>query len=262
MKQQLKIQLIGLILSILKNNKGHIMKIKDEIKSISNNTNKNFNLSVIFLTIILFIYCYFGSFSFFEKTFEINDLNYWKIIYHNFMAFILFFIIGLIYTKFVMKSSPKSFGLKIGNGKLGLILIGISTLIIPLLALSTVLDAEMTSTYPLIDFATYHNWWQIGLYFLSYICYYIGWEYLFRGIALNSSIEFISPITAILFTTLISALIHTSIGGFGKPMIETFSAIPAGLIFGYISYKTNSIYYSLYMHILIGFLTDIFIFII
>lgn len=238
------------------------MKINDEFKTLSNNTHKNFNLAIVFLTIILFVYCYFGSFSFFEKTFKIQDIDYWKIIYHNFMAFILFFIIGLIYTKFIMKNSPKNFGLKIGNKKLGLILIGIATLIIPLLALTTVLDTEMSATYPLINFGIYNKWWQICLYFLSYICYYIGWEYLFRGIALNSGIEFISPLTAILFTTLISALIHTSIGGFGKPMIETLSAIPAGVIFGFVSYKTNSIYYSLYMHILIGILTDIFIFII
>ena len=85
---------------------------------------------------------------------------------------------------------------------------------------------------------------------------------MFRGIALHGTKDKSSILGAILLTTLISSLIHTSIAGFGKPLIETLSAIPAGLIFGYISYKTESIYYSLYLHALIGFLTDIFIFII
>ena len=236
------------------------MTIKEEINSLKENTNKRFNLTIIFLTIILFIYCYFGSCSFFEKTFNIKDLNYWKIIYHNFMAFILFFVVGIVYTRICLNDSIKNFGLKNGNGKLGLKLICLATLIVPILALSTVLDKEMISTYPLIDFNIYSSWWMIALYFISYFAYYIGWEYLFRGIALKACEEKIGVLGAILLTTMISAIIHTSIGSFGKPMIETLSAIPAGLIFGWISHKTNSIYYSLYTHMLVGFLTDIFIF--
>lgn len=238
------------------------MNIKEEYNSLKENTDKKFNLSIIFLTLALFVYCYFGSFSFFEKTFNVRDLDYWKMIYHNMMPFFLFFIIGMIYTKFVIKSAPKEFGLRKGNYKFGLSIIGLATLIVPLLALSTVLDKGMSSTYPLIDFNTYSSWWQIGLYFLSYIMYYIGWEYLFRGIGLFGTREKLGPLGAILFTTLISSLIHTSIAGFGKPMIETLSAIPAGLIFGYITNKSESQFYSLYTHALVGILTDIFIFLI
>ncbi|MBE5739166.1 MAG: CPBP family intramembrane metalloprotease [Clostridiales bacterium] len=238
------------------------MNIKEEFTNINENSHREFNLSLIFLTLILFIYCYFGSFSFFENTFNITNLDYYKIIYHNTMAFVLFFLVGMLYIKFVIKKPIKQIGLGIGNWKWGLIFAGVATIIIPLVALSTTIDNGMTSTYPLIDFATYNKWWQILTYFISYLLYYIGWEFLFRGIALQFSKEKIGVVGAILLTTLISALIHTSIGGFGKPMIETLSAIPAGLIFGYVAYKTDSIYYSLYAHALIGFLTDIFIFLI
>lgn len=238
------------------------MSIKEEFNNLKQDTDKIFNLSILFLTIVLFIYCYFGSFSFFENTFDIADIDYWKIIYHNFMPFLLFFCIGLIYTKFVLKCSPKEFGLKGGNYKLGFIFMGIATLVVPVLALCTVLSKSMVSTYPLVNFNTYSSWWQIGLYFISYIAYYIGWEYLFRGIALFGTSKKTSILGAILLTTLVSSIIHTSIAGFGKPMIETLSAIPAGLIFGYITSKTNSIYYSLFIHALVGILTDIFIFVI
>lgn len=238
------------------------MEIKNEVERLKTNTDKNFNLSVIFVTLILFVYCYFGSFSFFENTFYVEDIDYWKIIYHNMMPFVLFFLLGMIYTRCIMKVRFKDIGLRPGDWKLGLKLMGLATIIVPLCALSTLLDKSMVATYPLVDFHTYSSWWQIGLYFLSYIMYYIGWEYLFRGILLSGTREKIGVIGAILLTTLISSLIHTSIAGFGKPMIETLSAIPAGLIFGYITDKTNSIYYSLYIHALVGILTDLFIFLI
>lgn len=235
------------------------MNISDEITNLKKDSNKKTNLSLLFITIILFIYCYFGSFSFFEKTFLIEDLNYWKIIYHNLMAFLLFLVIGAIFVKLCLKDNLKDY-FQIGNYKFGLKILLIASLIVPIICLLTLLDKSMCNTYPLINFHTYNKWWQISLYFVSYILYYFGWEFLFRGIALKNTKEKLGIIGAILFSTLISSLIHTSIGGFGKPMIETLSAIPAGLIFGFITYKSNSIYYSLYTHILVGILTDIFIF--
>lgn len=237
------------------------MNIKEEINKLKNNSDKKCNYAILFATIIIFTYCYFGSFSFFEKTFQCNNLEYWKIIYHNFMAFVLFFVLGIIFTKTILKTKPNENGLKFSNKKFGFITIGIATLIVPLVALSTLLDKGMTNTYPMINFSLY-TWWQIALYFLSYIAYYIGWEYLFRGILLTNTKDKVGILGAILITTMISSLIHTCIADFGKPMIETLSAIPAGLIFGYITHKTDSIYYSLYIHALIGILTDIFIFLI
>ncbi len=234
------------------------------MKELFNNYNKHINNTLIFLIVVLFVYCYFGSFSFFEAHFSyLPDFDYWKIIFHHVCAFVLFFVLGLIFVKFVNKTPLKEVGFKLGNWKLGLILCAIATAVVPLLALSTVLDAGMTETYPLIDFNTYGQWYYILGYFLSYLLYYIGWEFLFRGVGLFELEKGgLSPLSAILITTLVSALIHTSIAGFGKPMVETLSAIPAGLIFGIVAYKTKSIFYGLYMHMLVGFLTDVFIFLI
>ena len=236
-------------------------KIKNEINLLKENNNKTFSLSLLFATIILFVYCYFGSFSFFEKTFSsLQDVGFWKIIYHNLMAFVLFFGFGILFTKFIIKEKLENFGLRAGNKKLGLIFVGIGFAGAILCGLSTVLDFGMASTYPLIDFSVYGTAWQIVLYFASYFLYYVGWEYLFRGILLFGSEQKCGSLGAILLSTLISALIHTSIGGFGKPMIETLSAIPAGLIFGYVSYKTRSIFPSLLIHFFVGLFTDVFIF--
>lgn len=237
-------------------------KLKDEKQNLVYDTNKTFNLSIIFTTIILFIYCYFGSFSFFEKTFvNCPNLDYYKIIYHNFMPFVLFFLLGLLYTKFIMKKSPKDFGLNLKNKKFTFTILLIACLVIPIISLLSLLDKQMVSTYPLVDFNSCEVW-QIILYFVSYLAYYIGWEYLFRGILFFGTKDKVGVLSAILLTTLISALIHTSIASFGKPMVETLSAIPAGLIFGYFAYKSDNIFTSLGCHVLVGFLLDLFIFLI
>lgn len=243
-------------------NKSIKNKIKNEWQGINNNSDKLFNLSLIFACIILFVYCYFGSFSFFEKTFVIDNLSYWKIIYHNCMSFVLFFIVGILFTKLILKKSPLQMGLGTGNKKLGAILVLIALPICALCGLSCVLDSGMVNTYPLVDLNVYGKWYFVLGYFVSYLLYYIGWEYLFRGLLLNASKQKLGIVGAILLTTIISALIHTSIAGFGKPMIETLSALPAGLIFGYIAHKTKSIYPTILIHFFVGFFTDMFIFLI
>ena len=235
-------------------------KIKNFFVNLSNNSDLKMVFALLFITVILFIYFYFGSFSAFEKFFpNVENVDYWKIIYHNSMSFVLFFCIGIVFSKFVLRNNFKSMGLTKGDWKFGLIMCGIATIIVPLLALSTTLSKDMCATYPLVNFSTFGEWYYILGYFLSYLLYYIGWEFLFRSIGLFSCEEKCGMLGAIMITTLVSALVHSSIAGFGKPMVETLSAIPAGLIFGYITSKSKSIWYSLYIHCLVGFLTDVFI---
>lgn len=236
------------------------MKIKTFFKNLFKDSDWKMVVSILFATIIIFVYFYFGSFSAFEKFFpNVKDLAYWKIIYHNCMSFILFFVVGALFSRFALKNNGRKMGLGFGDYKLGLKLCGIALIIVPLVALSTVLSPEMTSTYPLIDFQAYGKWYYILGYFASYFLYYVGWEFLFRSLILFQSEEKCGVLSAIVITTMISALVHSSIAGFGKPMVETLSAIPAGLIFGYITSRTKSIWYSLFIHMLVGFMTDMFI---
>ena len=237
-------------------------KIKLWWQGLREGSDKDFCLMALFLTLVLFVYCYFGSQSFFEKYFfGVKNAEYWKVIYHNLMAFVLFFGVGMIFSCFVCKKDPKDLYLGKGKWKLGLVLCAIGTVVCAICGLSTVLDAEMQSTYPMINFAL-HDWKMILLYFVSYVLYYIGWEFLFRGMALNMSKSKLGMLGAVLFSTLISALIHTSIGGFGKPMVETLSAIAAGVIFALVAKHTNSIWYGFYLHMAVGFFTDLFCFVI
>jgi len=233
-------------------------KLKSGIAKFTKDANILPNYAIIFTTVVLFVYCYFGSYSFFENAFpSASKINFYKYIYHHITAFFLFFLLGVLFTKFIMKQRLKNYGFGAGNHKFGIIFCAVATVIIPFLALSCVYNKDMMTCYPLVNL-TELNYTEIFLFFISYFLYYAGWEYLFRGILFFSSEDKFGPITAVLITTMISALIHTSIGGFGKPVTETLSAIPAGILFGYVTYKTRSIWYAVYIHALLGFLIEIF----
>lgn len=236
------------------------MKIKNFFKNLTENSDLKMVAALLFATVLLFVYFYFGSFSAFEKYFpNTQNIGFWKIIYHNCMSFVLFFVVGGLFSKFVLKNNSEKMGLKLGNSNLGTKLCLVALIIVPLVALSTVLSADMTSTYPLVNLSVYNEWYYILGYFASYFLYYVGWEFLFRSIILFNCEEKCGVLGAIVISTMLSALVHSCIAGFGKPMVETLSAIPAGLIFGYITSKTKSIWYSLFIHMLVGFLTDMFI---
>ncbi|MBO4412529.1 MAG: hypothetical protein J5779_00745, partial [Clostridia bacterium] len=116
------------------------MKIKNFFKNLIDNSDKKMVVSLLFATIILFVYFYFGSFSAFEKYFpNTPNLGFWKIIYHNCMSFVLFFGLGFIFSKFVLKNNAEKMGLKAGNSNLGIKLCLIALAIVPILALSTVM---------------------------------------------------------------------------------------------------------------------------
>jgi uncharacterized protein len=62
------------------------------------------------------------------------------------------------------------------------------------------------------------------------------------------------PLTAILFQMIPSAIVHI-----GKPAGESFGAILAGIIFGYLAIRTRSILYPLILHATVGISIDIFV---
>ncbi|MGI6702329.1 MAG: CPBP family intramembrane glutamic endopeptidase [Christensenellales bacterium] len=232
------------------------MNIKNDIISLWKESDKNAVKGILFMTVILAVYFYFGIQDFFTKSFpDTSNLDYWKYIYHNFTPVILFFGLGILFVKFIIKADLKDYGLGLGDTSTGLKICLILTPLMIFAGLTAVWDEGMNTTYPLSRYVINAPAKFILLYYVSYIAYYVGWEFLFRGIGIFSFNKG-NALMAIAVSTMISALVHSSIAGFGKPLAETFSAIPAGILFGYVAYKTRSIWYGFYLHALVGFSTD------
>lgn len=177
--------------------------------------------------------------------------QYWKF----FLFFILAGLIPFLYVVLVVKKPLSYFGLGIGDYKLGLKLLAI---IIPLVILPLIWIASHMPTikaeYPLARSLITNSdlFWQYELIYI--ICYYIAWEFFFRGFILFGLAEKFGITHAILIQTISSCLIHL-----GKPEGETLGSIVSGIIFGYIAIKTRSIWYVWIMHFTIGVLTDYFV---
>lgn len=239
-------------------------KIKLEWQNLTKGADKKTVITILYMTIAICLYFYFGIQDFFVNTFgnkfsSPSDLLYYKYIYHNFMAFFFFFVLSIPIVKLVLKQKAEDVGLKLKENKKSVIIILIALVIVPIISLSSLIDTEMTALYPLGGDKIFASPWFFILYYISYVAYYFSWEYLFRGFSFYNIGNRYGYALAIAVTTMISALIHSSIAGFGKPFTETFSAIIGGIILGFIAYKSKSIYPSLFIHFLLGFTLDIFI---
>ncbi len=242
-----------------------IDKIKKEWRIITEGADKKAVITILYMTIAIGLYFYFGIQDFFVKTFGDKfsspaELLYYKYIYHNFMAFFFFFVLSIPVVKLVLKQKAEDVGLVIQHPKMSILIILAALVIAPLLSLSAAFDLDMAALYPLGGDMIFSSFGFVVLYYVSYVAYYFGWEYLFRGFAQNNIGNRYGFALAIAITTMISSLIHSSIAGFGKPFSETFSAIFGGIILGFIAYKSKSIYPTFAAHLFLGVSLDLFIY--
>jgi membrane protease YdiL (CAAX protease family) len=241
-----------------------VEKIKNQFKALFAGADHKAVIAILWMTLVITLYFYFGIQDFFVKSFghlfsKPAELVYYKYIYHNFAAFFFFFVLTAPFSVFALKNNAEEIGLKLPKKKLAIKIMLAALVITPIAGLSAAFDADMAAMYPLGGEMIFSSVGFFALYYISYIAYYFGWEYLFRGFAFSNINRKYGAALAIAITTMVSALIHSSIAGFGKPFAETFSAIFGGLLFGFITLKTKSIYPALLIHFWLGFSMDMLI---
>lgn len=207
------------------------------------------------------LHVYFGSMNFFIenlKTFfeSQNTLEYYSVLYLFISAFILMGVIPAFVIKFIYKQNLAEYGVKLGDWKLGLKSIG---LLFPIITLFFLIPAanqkEIQEFYPLYRPALQDISILINIEFFRGVIYYLAWEFFFRGFILFSLRDYVGDWLAILIQTIPSCLWHI-----GYPTGEIIMSIPAGIMFGIIAIRTNSIFYVFILHWLIGFTTSLLVF--
>jgi len=212
---------------------------------------------LLIVPVLLTFWFYYGKQTDFEQVFSgfqgFWNQDFYSTAYEYLTGFLLMFWVPFFIIKIMFKKPMKAFGIQIGDARYGFRFVAI---VVPFI----IWVAYHISSYPVIQ-AEYplsksvmHDQWMFLILELFYVLYYVGWEFLFRGFMLFGLEQRYGALTAILFQMIPSAIVHI-----GKPAGESFGAILAGIIFGYLAIRTRSILYPLLLHGIVGISIDIFV---
>lgn len=86
---------------------------------------------------------------------------------------------------------------------------------------------------------------------LYLLLYYTAWEFMFRGFVQLGLTQTLGPVPAILIQVVASTMLH-----YGHPASETFGCIAGGLLWGFLVYRTKSIWSGWGQHAILGIALD------
>ena len=102
-------------------------------------------------------------------------------------------------------------------------------------------NSEFTSQYPMCSGAA-STWRALLVFELCYASYFIGWEFIYRGLLCNGLYPRIKA-AAILLPALPFAVMHA-----GKPEAESYGAILAAIALGVMAVRARSFWYGAVLH--------------
>ncbi|MBN1633921.1 MAG: CPBP family intramembrane metalloprotease [Ignavibacteria bacterium] len=222
------------------------MNIKSEIKRIKDIFQDiELRPTVVFLGIpvIIFLTTTFATPGFYYKVFGGDRLQsrlYWFITDGTIM-----FIISVLLIKLVLKEKLKNFGFGFGDYKFGLITMFLFFVImIPVLWIVSA-SPTFASAYPQGGPLLKQNLSLLILYEFCMLIYMLGWEFLWRGFTLFGLYTKFG-VYAIFIQMIPFFILHR-----GKPELELFASIFAGIILGVQAIRARSFIYSWILHWLV-----------
>lgn len=224
---------------------------KTEIKSLIEETKKlDFKIVYIFLSIALitFLSLSFSSPTFYYANFGRNRFD--SRIYWFLMDGLLMFILPLLSIKFVFKEKLTDYGFTLGDKKFGFLTSGIFLIVMLIIVWIASGSEKFASTYPQGGIKVSESFSIFILYELSILIYMLGWEFFWRGYSLFG-LKSKFGYYAIFIQMIPFFILHK-----GKPEIELFASIFAGLILGVQALRSRSFIYCWLLHWLVMFSID------
>jgi uncharacterized protein len=165
-------------------------------------------------------------------------------------AFLLYFVVPVLLVLALHRARPSDFGLGAGDVRFGLTAAALSVAV--MLPVLWIVSAEpaFRDLHPYAR-VTRINGGMFAVYEATFLLYFIGWEYLWRGYMLFGLRRHIGDGAAVLAQMLPFTLLH-----FGKPAMETFGAVAAGIALGAVALRARSFWYGVLTHWAVMFLMD------
>jgi membrane protease YdiL (CAAX protease family) len=168
-------------------------------------------------------------------------------------ALVLLGVIPALVVKLVFREPLAAYGVRLGNR-----VRTVRSLLVlaPVMVLAAFLASRLPAiraAYP-IDPGACGSMPAFALHVATYLLFYLGWEFHFRGFLQFGLQARVGTVHAVLIQAMASSLAHL-----GKPWPESFAAIAAGLLWGGVAYRTQSLLSGLLQHTLLGIALDGFI---
>ncbi len=137
-----------------------------------------------------------------------------------------------------LREDPREYGLRIGDHRRGLVLLGALSLVtIPAIVAVAALPAIREWYAPSMT--------TISSVTLTNVLDLYATEFLIRGFLLFALVRVIGPLGVIV------AIVPFTFTHIGKPDVEAASTLVGGLVFGWMVWRTGSIWYSATYHVVI-----------
>lgn len=204
----------------------------------------SFKETFIFLSVavITFISMHYASPGFFRRIFDTSNDKFYSFLYWCSADGFLMLIIPLILIPLVLKEKPSDYGFRLGDYKFGLksSLLFIIVMFPFIWIISA--DQSFAKTYPQGGVFVRENI-SVLLYYELFVGFYmLAWEFFWRGYMLFGLKQRFGYY-AIFIQMIPFFILHR-----GKPDIETFASIFAGLILGVQAWRANSFIYCFIVH--------------
>ena len=173
--------------------------------------------------------------------------------YYFTTCFLLMGLVPVLIVKLLLRQSLADYGVQLGDRRWTF---GSLLVLAPLLLLVAYLSRnspEIVNEYP-INRSAGTSGGMFGIHALTYMLFYLGWEFHFRGFLQFGLRDKLGAPNALLVQVMASSLAHI-----GKPCSETFAAVGGGVVWGLIAYRSRSLLSGLLQHFLLGISLDFFI---
>ena len=158
-----------------------------------------------------------------------------------------FIAIPVVSITLILREPLREYGLRI-HGTLGswrtyALLFAVS---LPFLVLAS-FNGEFQARYPMYELAPGEPWWPyLWAWWLLYTLQFVAVEFFMRGFLVHG-LKLRFGFSAVFVMVVPYTMIH-----FHKPMPEALAAIVGGIVLGYLSLKTRSIWWGVALHMAIA----------
>jgi len=174
-------------------------------------------------------------------------------VYHFLAAFLLLGVLPALIVKLVFRERLADYGVQLGNRFRTVRSLAVYAPLMVAVAWLGSLNPAIAAEYP-INKAAAASAGMFGLHAVTYVMFYLGWEFYFRGFMQFGLRESLGDTNALFVQVLGSVLLHI-----GKPTVEIYGSIAGGILWGVLAFRTRSLLSGLVQHFLLGLAVDWFL---